>query len=67
MGDVYRHFKGGRYELVCYAREEATNNEVVVYRNVDDTSKVWTRPVMEFFGNVRKDGYSGPRFVKESP
>jgi Protein of unknown function (DUF1653) len=44
----YRHKKsGGVYEIMAFARVEATLEWVVVYRSVVD-DETWTRPVAEF-------------------
>ena len=44
-GEVYRHFKGGIYEILALARHSETLEELVVYRNKEDPSKVYARPL----------------------
>ena len=31
-GDVVRHFKGNKYESLCFAKDSETQEEMVVYR-----------------------------------
>lgn len=63
-GGLYRHYKGGLYETVCDAREEATKRRVVVYRNVE-SQEVWTRPWVDFFSVANKEGTLVARFAYE--
>jgi hypothetical protein len=64
---VYRHFKGGRYELVSdMATIEGTKDPVVVYRSLQDT-RVWVRPISSWQEVVTwPDGALRPRFTLES-
>lgn len=57
----YRHYKGGRYELVCEAVLEADHTPVMVYRGQDGA--VWVRPKAAFFETVIHDGVATPRFA----
>lgn len=59
-GRRYRHYKGGIYTVITLAQEEATQNPVVVYQAADGT--VWTRPQIDFFGDVQVDGRQEQRF-----
>lgn len=47
--DRWRHYKGAVVQVICLAREEATLEDVVVYRHGDAT---WTRPLREWMGLV---------------
>jgi hypothetical protein len=48
-GMKVRHVKsGGKYNVVCVAKVEATLDPVVVYRSLKDHDAVWTRPLAEF-------------------
>jgi hypothetical protein len=60
----YRHYKGGLYELVCFAKLESDLSDMVVYR-ADDGS-IWTRPKDVFFQLVGVDGELVPRFAPVS-
>ena len=41
---VYRHFKGGEYEVVGLARHSETEEELVVYRALYGDGGLWVRP-----------------------
>lgn len=61
---LYRHFKGGKYEVVSVGRlSEDHSQEMVVYKSLKNGS-IWIRPLSMFVENVERDGYSGPRFKK---
>ncbi|RJG00510.1 DUF1653 domain-containing protein [Noviherbaspirillum sedimenti] len=57
----YRHYKGGIYELVCEATQEADLTPVIVYRAHDGS--VWVRPRDVFFQMIEVDGKQMPRFA----
>ena len=42
---VYRHFKGGRYELIDIARHSETMEWMVVYRALYGSRDLWVRPL----------------------
>ena len=55
VGDIVVHHKTmGFYRVLCFAKVEATLEEVVVYMEVSSRgnelpkSKIWTRPLNEF-------------------
>lgn len=58
---LYRHYKGGIYELVCEAVLEADHAPVIVYRGEDGV--VWVRPRAAFHETVVIDGVAMPRFA----
>ena len=62
---IYQHFKGNRYQLLYVARHSETLEDMVVYRALYGEGGVWVRPASMWNEHVEKDGYSGPRFVKE--
>lgn len=48
-GEVFLHYKGTYYEVLCIATHTETKEEVVVYRQcLDPTAPVWVRPVSMF-------------------
>jgi len=62
IGGIYKHFKGGTYQVICVARDsEDTTRELVVYQSMD-YGTIWVRPVKIFIENVERDGYKGARF-----
>ncbi|MBR6808290.1 MAG: DUF1653 domain-containing protein [Clostridia bacterium] len=65
---IYRHYKGGVYELLDVARHSETLEKLIIYRNVE-TGETWARPVHMWNETVEVDGESVVRFqlVDEVP
>jgi hypothetical protein len=59
---LYKHYKGNYYLVLFKGTHTETQEEMVVYYNVDDKSKVWIRPADMFFEDVVVDGIKKPRF-----
>ena len=51
-GDIVRHFKGNRYEILYFAKDSETQADVVVYRALYGERGVWVRPMEMFFSEV---------------
>lgn len=66
-GQKYRHYKGGIYEWICEATQEADLTPVVVYRAANGS--YWTRPREVFFETVEVGGQRMARFtaLEDSP
>jgi hypothetical protein len=62
-GARYRHYKGGRYEIVGEATHSETGESLVVYRPVYGEGGLWVRPKAMFFETVTVDGAATPRFA----
>jgi len=63
---IYKHFKGGRYEIVCEAIREEDMTEIIVYKSLAH-GQIWTRPKKDFFGiKTLENGECVPRFKKEA-
>ncbi|EPX60417.1 hypothetical protein D187_001904 [Cystobacter fuscus DSM 2262] len=60
----FRHYRGGEYEVICYARHSETEEELVVYRQLHPDTGFWVRPKMMFFEDVEHEGVLQPRFRK---
>jgi hypothetical protein len=58
----FRHYKGGEYEVLHHARHSETEEELVVYRQIDKDTGWWVRPRAMFFEEVTVDGVTRPRF-----
>jgi hypothetical protein len=58
----YRHYKGGRYEVVGVARHSETLEPLVIYRPLDSDSGLWVRPHAMFFGTLMVGGALRRRF-----
>jgi hypothetical protein len=64
----YRHYKGGEYEVIGVARHSESNEPMVVYRPLYNTTGWWVRPHAMFFEAIEFDGCAQPRFTRrEAP
>ena len=59
---IYRHFKGGIYEVLEIATHSETMEEMVVYRNREN-GKWWVRPASMWNETVERDGQTYLRFT----
>lgn len=59
---IYKHFKGGEYEVIGVARHSETLEELVLYTHDGD---YWVRQKEMWFEEVDKPelSYKGPRFI----
>ena len=57
VGTKYRHFKGGIYVVTDIAVHTETGEIMVIYKDVNDSSKVWCRPLDMFISNVDTNKY----------
>ena len=62
----YRHYKGGEYEVLTLACDEATHEWLVVYTALYDTGdmpKIWIRAHSSFVEQVDVEDYTISRFT----
>jgi len=59
---IYRHFKGGLYQVIGTARDSESRDKMVVYRTLYGEFDLWVRPLAMFCEQVVVDGKSVPRF-----
>jgi len=62
---IYRHFKGGRYEVIAIAKHSETLEDMVVYRALYGEGDVWVRPASMWLEQVQRDGKTYQRFTLE--
>lgn len=62
-GDIYKHYKGGRYQIVATGFLEDTEAPCVVYLSLKNDT-VWVRTAKNFLENIEHDGKTMPRFSK---
>ena len=61
---LYRHYKGGEYEVLGVARHSETHEPLVVYRPLYNATGWWVRPHAMFFETVEVNGERRVRFEK---
>ena len=59
---TYEHYKGLQYQVLAVARNEATLEEVVVYKGLYGEQDVWVRPLKSFLETMAIEGRDIPRF-----
>lgn len=60
---LYRHYKGGRYEVLGLVRHSETLEVMVLYRALYGEHGLWVRPRAMFEGQVLVDGAMATRFA----
>ena len=61
---LYRHYKGGQYEVIGTARHSETLEPMTVHRALYGQHGLWVRPAAMFTETVVVDGVTQPRFSK---
>lgn len=51
VGKIYRHYKGNVYKIIAIAKHSETEEDMVVYQNVEK-GDIWTRPISMWNDNV---------------
>jgi len=64
---IYRHYKGGLYEVLSVALHSETLEPMVVYQGLFDSAEfgpnpLWVRPFSMFLETINIDGKEQPRF-----
>lgn len=60
---LYRHYKGGQYEVLGVVRHSETCEPLVLYRALYGSQGLWVRPHAMFFEQVTVQGQQVPRFA----
>jgi hypothetical protein len=63
---VYRHYKGGDYEVIEICRHSETLEPMVVYRALYGERGLWARPHAMWSEQITINGQKLPRFRPES-
>ncbi len=56
IGKTYKHFKGAIMEVLYIAEHSETNEQLVIYKHIND-NKIWARPLVMFNSLVDKEKY----------
>lgn len=63
VGGIYRHFKGGLYQVLTIATDEAQGDRrLVIYRGIEEGS-VWARELSSFMSD--RDKIKHPNYTQE--
>jgi len=60
----YRHYKGGKYEVIGEATHSETEEKMIVYKSVLPPHTIWVRPYDMFFETITVNGKDTPRFKR---
>lgn len=60
---LYRHYKGGEYDVIGTARHSETDERLVVYRPRYGERELWVRPLQMFMESIEHNGEEQPRFA----
>ncbi len=60
---LYRHFKGGEYEVIGLALHSETLEVMVIYKALYGQKLTWVRPRSMFLEMVMHEGNEVPRFM----
>ena len=63
---LYRHYKGGEYEVIGTARHSETLEPMTVYRALYGAHGLWVRPAAMFADVAEFNGKVQPRFERIS-
>ena len=64
---TYKHFKGGRYEVIAIAKHSETEERMVVYKALYGDGGIWVRPEKMWEEEVIFEGKKTKRFTYEKP
>jgi len=59
---IYKHYKNKLYKVLFTATNSETKEKMVVYQDLNDEEKIWTRPEEMFLEEVEVDGGKVKRF-----
>ena len=60
---IYRHFKGGEYELIGIVNHSETLEKMVLYRALYGEKALWVRPASMWNETIERDGLLMRRFT----
>lgn len=62
-GEVYRHFKGKFYYIICVGLDSETKERTVVYRHLDNSGNICIRSEKMFLEEIpeRPDNVTGQK------
>ncbi len=61
---LYRHYKGGMYEVIDTVRHSESLEPMTLYRTLYGERGLWVRPAGMFLETIEHDGVKQPRFLR---
>ncbi len=61
VGKIYKHYKGNVYKIIALAKHSETEEDMIVYQNVDK-GDIWVRPKSMWNEEVLVEGKKVLRF-----
>lgn len=63
VGALYKHYKGTVYKVLHIVQHSDTEEELVIYQDVEAPEKVWARSPSVFLEEIEIEGKRVPRFA----
>lgn len=61
---LYRHYKGGMYEVIDTVRHSESLEPMTLYRALYGERGLWVRPAAMFLETIVHEGVEKPRFLR---
>jgi len=65
IGEIYKHYKGGLYQIMSIAKHTESLDRLIIYKCLK-SNNVWARPYGNFISNIYIDGYVTRRFIQQN-
>lgn len=59
---IYSHYKGNTYKVLYIAKHSETLEDMVIYQDVNESDKIWARPISMWNDDIKIDGKTVKRF-----